>query len=249
MVTKTKRQRARRLPSEDRIDAIVLAAREVFESKGYEGASTAEIATRAGVVEGTIYRYFDTKLDLLIKVVGIWYEAMLADYAEQLAGIRGTWNRLRFIIWWQLKIVHNDPRMSSLIYYELRQRPEYRNTTLFKLNREYTRRTVGIIAEAMESGEFRPNLKLRLLRDMIHGAVEHSAWDYMHGLGDFSPDELADMITDVLFQGLRSPTAPPVNDELLAASVLESVTRRLEDLSGRLDRRLGESQGTAKPKR
>jgi len=49
---------------------ILAAAREVFSQKGYAEATTAEIAQTAGVSEGTIYNYFDSKRDLLISLIG-----------------------------------------------------------------------------------------------------------------------------------------------------------------------------------
>jgi TetR/AcrR family transcriptional regulator, fatty acid metabolism regulator protein len=55
------------------------AAREVFEEKGYDGALISDIAERAQVVEGTIYRYFENKRALLTSVVERWYAGMLSD--------------------------------------------------------------------------------------------------------------------------------------------------------------------------
>lgn len=48
---------------------IVEAAIEVFAEKGYAGSSTNEIAQRAGVAEGTIFRHYKTKKDLLLSIV------------------------------------------------------------------------------------------------------------------------------------------------------------------------------------
>jgi AcrR family transcriptional regulator len=44
---------------------ILEAAIAVFSEKGFSGATTSEIAKRAGVAEGTIFRYFKTKKDIL----------------------------------------------------------------------------------------------------------------------------------------------------------------------------------------
>lgn len=44
---------------------ILETAIEVFSKKGYNGSSTNEIAKKAGVAEGTIFRYFKTKKDIL----------------------------------------------------------------------------------------------------------------------------------------------------------------------------------------
>ncbi|MBM7564332.1 TetR/AcrR family transcriptional regulator [Paenibacillus sacheonensis] len=48
---------------------IVQAAIEVFAEKGYAASSTNEIAQRAGVAEGTIFRHYKTKKELLLGIV------------------------------------------------------------------------------------------------------------------------------------------------------------------------------------
>ncbi len=225
------RRQIYRLPRAQRVADIMLTARAVFREKGYNDAVIAEIADRVGVVEGTIYRYFTGKRELLIKVVEHWYEEMLTDYDRQLHGIRGTWNRLRFMVWRHLTVIHNDPAMCRLIFNELRSGPEYRETAVFELNREYTNRTLAIVQDAMDSGEFRAGIPLRVVRDMIYGGVEHHTWSYLRGEGDFSPEEVADAITDIIYRGLvRSGVAIDRGEEAI---------RRLEEVAERLERSAG----------
>jgi AcrR family transcriptional regulator len=54
-------------------DRIVEAAREVFREKGYD-APLDEIAKRAGVGAGTLYRHFPTKDALLDAVMQAWVD-------------------------------------------------------------------------------------------------------------------------------------------------------------------------------
>lgn len=51
---------------EVRRNQILDAAATVLAEKGFHGATTKEIAATAGVSEGTIYNYFDSKFGLLI---------------------------------------------------------------------------------------------------------------------------------------------------------------------------------------
>ena len=91
------RRQVSRLSRERRVADIMKAAREVFSEKGYDEALLSDIAERADVVEGSIYRYFENKRDLLVKVIEHWYKMMLSDYDRQLSGISGTRNRLRCV--------------------------------------------------------------------------------------------------------------------------------------------------------
>jgi AcrR family transcriptional regulator len=52
----------------DKRQAILLAARELFASQGYEETTIAEIARAAGVAVGTVYLYFQNKHDILVDV-------------------------------------------------------------------------------------------------------------------------------------------------------------------------------------
>jgi len=45
---------------------ILDAATKIFAQKGYEGGRTSDIAKEAKIAEGTIFRYFKTKKDLLV---------------------------------------------------------------------------------------------------------------------------------------------------------------------------------------
>jgi AcrR family transcriptional regulator len=51
-------------------DEIIAAAREVFLDRG-AGASTAEIAERAGISEASIFKRFATKQDLFVAAIGV----------------------------------------------------------------------------------------------------------------------------------------------------------------------------------
>jgi AcrR family transcriptional regulator len=57
-------------------DAILAAARQVFAEKGFHAAGIADIAARLDVGHGTIYRYFENKLDIFLTL----YEALNADF-------------------------------------------------------------------------------------------------------------------------------------------------------------------------
>ncbi len=219
-----------RLPRERRVADIMEAAHDVFCERGYADASISDIAERAHVVEGTIYRYFENKRELLVRVVGHWYEEMLADYDTQLSGIKGTRNRLRFLIWRHLRAIKTDPALCRLVFSELRAGPDYRETRVFDLNRDYTRRTLDILRDAIAAGEFRDDAPLTLVRDMIYGGIEHHTWAFLRGEGDFPLDETADAITDFVYRAL---VIVPADDMTLA---------RIEQAAAKLERLIGKAE-------
>ncbi|MDB5052595.1 MAG: transcriptional regulator, TetR family [Bacilli bacterium] len=59
---------------------IINAAVETFSAKGFAGSSTSEIAQKAGVAEGTIFRHYKTKKDLLISIVAPTMAKLIAPF-------------------------------------------------------------------------------------------------------------------------------------------------------------------------
>src|SRR5205823_9295053 len=67
-------QNSYRLSSEERRQAIVEAVKGVFAEKGFDGTTTRELASAAGVSEALLYKHFPSKESL--------YAAMLDDCAK-----------------------------------------------------------------------------------------------------------------------------------------------------------------------
>jgi AcrR family transcriptional regulator len=59
---------------------ILAAAIESFAEKGYAATSTSEIAKKAGVAEGTIFRHYKTKKELLLSIVAPMMAKLVAPF-------------------------------------------------------------------------------------------------------------------------------------------------------------------------
>ena len=205
---------------------ILLAAKEVIDTKGYEGVTMAEIAEKADIVEGTVYRYFKNKDDLLLRVAEDWFLEQYGDLVD-VSAFSGTYNKLRYLIWHSLRTIQNGPALSRYVMTEVRPRSGYKDTRLFDINRDYTSQIRQVFAEAITSGEFKSGVPERVLRDMVFGTIEHSTWRYLRGEGRLDVEELADEIATVVYRGM---TAPPHEDERLDRAIarLEKLAERLE---------------------
>jgi len=61
---------------------IINAAINTFAEKGFEATRTKEIAERAGIAEGTIFRYFPTKTNILERMVPLLIRVMLPKISK-----------------------------------------------------------------------------------------------------------------------------------------------------------------------
>lgn len=193
-----------RMSREARVDEILASARDVFCKKGYEQAAVAEIAKRVGVAEPTVFKYFPTKRELLLKVLENWYEEMFGDYARDLAQQKGARARLHLLVWRHLRSVRDFPLLCRLMFREVRSEADYHSTRLHALNRQYTQLLVNVLEEGVRSREFR-SIPVKLLRDLIYGGIEHHSWNYLQGRGELDIGAIARQLTGVICNGIARP--------------------------------------------
>ena len=225
------RPTTRRLPRDERISRIMSVTRAMLAEKGHNNLVTTEVAERCGISEATIYKYFDSKRDLLIKVAEQWFGEMLREDHRSVSG-HGTLEALRQLVWRNLSMVRREPALTRFVLLDLRPDPVYRSMSIFELNRRFTAQVSEVLREGVQTGELRDDIPVSLLRDMIFGCIEHQTWAYIRGEGDFSVDDATDGIATVIFRGMRSQAATP---KAAADQDLGEVVRRLEHVAARLE--------------
>ena len=209
----------------------------MFCKRGYADASIAEIAAEAGIAEGTIYKFFDSKRQLVMRVIELWYESMLAEFAKNLGGISGARNKVRFIVWRHLSSLKQGLDVARLCLHEARYSRDYYQSEVYQLNRRYTHFLLDACREGIANGEFRADMPITLVRDLIFGGIDHHTWAMLLGHGDVDVDRSADLIVNVVFAGIATPAASTPSPDELCASIektvarLDAVVTRLEQQS------------------
>lgn len=166
---------------QDRRDSILDAARSAFARGGFEGTSIADIARAAGVSDGLVYRYFANKRDLLNAVLTAFYERTMLDLEAIAARDAPFEQRLHDIIHRHIEAFVVDADACRLFISEVRTAADYQGSAVQQLNRRYTSILVRIIESGIASGEVRPDIEMRLVRDVIFGAIEHRTWAAVNG--------------------------------------------------------------------
>lgn len=187
---------------QDRHDAILDAAQRAFTENGFEGSSVADIARLAGISDGLVYRYFRNKRELLYEVLRRFYERILLDLETQVFNHAAFSARLEALMRRHLDVFVADADLCRLFISEVRTASDYQGSPIQELNRLYTSVLIRIVREAVKSGEVRPDVNPRLLRDVIFGAIEHLAWRHVNGKGQLRVTQTARDLTNMLTSGI-----------------------------------------------
>lgn len=210
-----------------RLDAIVASAQKVFCASGFEKGSIENIAKVAGIAEGTIYRYFESKRSLLEEVVRRHYDLFFDDIQKSLASIESPSNRLRYLIHRTLLLILEDRGMCRLrTLYRLLE-----NNELPSLTRNQNLRMADMMAHeiksGMKDGSFRSDTSPSIVCYMIGGALELTEFSYVQTGTAIDADETTESIWQTIHGGINSKDA---TEESLARLVerLTQVTDRLD---------------------
>ncbi len=186
----------------DRYDTILAAASRAFAEKGYETTSITEIARAAEVSDGLIYKYFSNKRDLLERVLEDFYERVIEDLGAKVAGGKSFSEQLYILISVHLSTFVAERNLCRLFISEVRTASDYRGSAIQQLNRRYTSILIKMVDEAVTSGEIPRDVDPRVVRDMLFGAIEHSAWRHTIAKRPLDVAGLARSITDIFLNGL-----------------------------------------------
>jgi len=197
----SRRERLKR----ERQERILDAAAAVFARKGFHQATIHEIAELADVADGTIYNYFDNKLDLLIALV-VRVAELEQLPSELLQGLGGD-ARAFFVTAFQerLSSIEQQEGMLQAVLPEVLVNPDLRR----QFHQQYVLRVAALLEQyvqaQIERGRFRPvnvSLLVRILQSTFLGMLT------MRFLGDETLqtkwDEVAETLALLIFDGLST---------------------------------------------
>lgn len=215
-----KRGARKRLPKEKRRNEILAAAERVFSMRGYEAATIAEVAGFAETAEGNVYRYFETKRDLLAQVISNWYEATIRELAERTGDMPDPRERLEYLVRYHVRALKYNPGLLGLIIREVRTHNDAYEAIIGSLNRRYTGFLSQAIRDGVEAGLFRRDISVSLVRDMVFGSIEHNTWRYvsLSQTANINEVELTERILAVVCAGIQVPV-----DERDRAQIMQQI--------------------------
>ncbi len=154
-------------------ERILQGALRAFAKKGFYNTRVSEIASEAGVADGTIYLYFKNKDDLLISLFEDRMEWVIERLTTELQAVEGgVLEKLRAFVGLHFQLAIENPDLAEFITVELRQSAkfvkEYENPKFA----DYLKILQFLIEEGQRGGELRTDLDSRLVSRALFGALD-----------------------------------------------------------------------------
>jgi AcrR family transcriptional regulator len=184
-------------------DIILEAAVQVFASKGYHNARMEEIATVAGIGKGTIYEYFNSKLQLFQEMLesslDVYYNHLDANRKGQIS----FEERMSLVFKAHVTFCREQKDLTRILFWDTEIIDEELKDWFNQIRKKKEERVTELVEEGIARGELRA-VDSRLLTNIIIGSLG-SVWvPITLENWEVDPDVLAAEMIDMLMYGVKA---------------------------------------------
>lgn len=201
-------------------DRLVRAALELFTTQGYHTSTTPEIAARAGVAEGTIYRHFASKEQMLNEIYRAGVRLFTGIVRETAAALPCPERLERIAAGWREVAVRNPYLVRLVFVSRLRSLLDPRSRDAAKELRDEVEK---LIASGKAAGLVRPgavdvwaDIWLQLIGLMLE-RVANKEWTSDQAAPRLAVESAWAAIAAPAAPTAPSPTSPPAPPQLPAS--------------------------------
>ena len=186
----------------DKREAILKAAAKVFASKGFFNSKVADIASAAGVADGTVYLYFKSKDDILHSIFDRGMDEFITEGRKEIEQIEGPAEKLRRIAELHLEHLGSDRDLAVVFQVELRGSTKFMEEFSAAGFAEYLDLIRQTIEEGQQTGAFRSDVKPIVAAKILYGALDEMVTNWILSKRSYPLPPLADEVLKIFFGGM-----------------------------------------------
>lgn len=181
---------------------ILNSAGAVFAEYGFYKATISQIASCAGVADGTLYLYFKNKDDILYQFISFKTQVVFEKMHSAVKTGQNAEEKLRQLIRCHLAEFQNDKNMAIIFQSEVRYLRDI-ESQIKDISKMYLDLLSDIIEQGQIEGSMRQDLFVGLVKRFILGAVEGVISTWVSADGRYDLVAMADPLVDLYLTGVR----------------------------------------------
>ena len=188
----------------ERRRALIDAAVRIFFNKGYHACRVADVAEAAGISQGTVYNYVNSKEDLLFMIVEDHFLAYERIVTSALASARTSREKLDALLKGTVEAIFSYRKHYVVMLRELHHVEKNRRRAFMRLAAEQRKFCEDILVEiaGQENLKIGNPLLMSNLMVFLPSFLISRGWDFH---GKVSEEEVAEFLIDFMERGLRQP--------------------------------------------
>jgi TetR/AcrR family fatty acid metabolism transcriptional regulator len=152
--------------------AILDAALKTFVKRGYPETKVAEIAAGAGVAEGTLYNYFQSKEDLLLALFDEKWGEIIDAIKGRISRLDDPNDKLKAIFSTVVRMFKKNRQLAELFMIDVKQSSIFLTNYTISRIVEFLDLIEKILEEGKRKGIYRRDLNTRVAKMVIFGAAQ-----------------------------------------------------------------------------
>jgi TetR/AcrR family transcriptional regulator, fatty acid metabolism regulator protein len=186
----------------DKREAILRAAIHIFAKKGYFSSKVSDIASEAGIADGTVYLYFKSKEEILHSVFNRAMATFISEANRELEQIREPAAKIKRIAQLHLEGLGADRELAIVFQVELRGSTKFMEEFSATGFAEY----LDVIRQAIEQGQkegvFRNDLHPITCAKILYGALDEMVTNWILSKKSYPLVPMAEEVLKIFFGGV-----------------------------------------------
>ncbi len=185
-------------------DKILQAAQKLFARHGYDGTTTKELAEKAGIAEGTLFRHFTNKKAILVEVATQGWVELLTDLLTELSEM-ASYEAISHVMYKRMLRLGDNYDMMRVCFMEVQFHPDLRDRIQSEVVEKMTDVAEAFFQTAMERGVYR-RMNPRVIAQVFLGMFVVAGFSHETiTQPNASPQEMKDMaegLADIFLNGV-----------------------------------------------
>lgn len=182
--------------------AILRAATKVFASQGYFNSKVSDIASEAGIADGTVYLYFKSKDEILHSIFDRAMAEFISEGRKELAKLNTATEKLIRIAEMHLSRLGSDRDMAIVFQVELRGSTKHMQQFSAAGFAEYLDIIRQTIIEGQKGGIFRDDIKPVICAKILYGALDEMVTNWILSNRQYPLEPLAGEVLKIFLGGI-----------------------------------------------
>jgi AcrR family transcriptional regulator len=185
-------------------DKILQAAQKLFARHGYDGTTTKELAEKAGIAEGTLFRHFTNKKAILVEVTTQGWIDLLTDLLTELSEM-ASYEAISHVMYKRMLRLGDNYDIMRVCFMEVQLHQDLRDRIQSEVIEKMTDVAEAFFQTAMERGVYR-RMNPRVIAQVFLGMFVVAGFSHetitQPGASPQEMKEMAEGLADIFLNGV-----------------------------------------------
>ncbi|MGD9210347.1 MAG: TetR/AcrR family transcriptional regulator [Desulfobacteraceae bacterium] len=183
-----------------RLEKAVL---DIFSHSDFHKANIRDVAKKAGVSFGTIYKHYGSKERLVFAFVDVWLGKLTERIVDHLQGMEDLKEMMRKVMWLQLDYYERNPGLGRIIFMTIPMQTWMADETFQQ--RKMIGAYLNVLRNGQKEGILNPNVRAEVLLDLMMGTIQRAftMWTWRGQQGSLAAQN--NILFEMVWRAISNP--------------------------------------------